>query len=66
MSHVRGFARFCYDFVVGDDWTVAVAVVISIGLTALVAHRGVPAWWCMPVAVTATLVWSLARATRRR
>ena len=65
MSYVRGFARFCYDFVVGDDWTIALAVVVAIGVTALLAHHGVPAWWCMPLAVTLSLIWSLARATRR-
>ena len=65
MSFVRGFARFCYDFVVGDDWTVALVVVVAIGLTALIAHRDLPAWWCMPVAVTGSLTWSLARAARR-
>jgi hypothetical protein len=65
MSRVRGFGRFCYEFVVGDDWTVAVAVVVAIGVTALIAHHGIPAWWCMPAAVAATLTWTLLRATRR-
>ncbi len=65
MKQVRGFAHFCYDFVVGDDWTVALIVVVAIALTALIAHRGVPAWWCMPAAVTGSLTWSLARAARR-
>jgi hypothetical protein len=66
MTYVRSFARFCYDFVVGDDWTVAVVVVAAIALTALLAHHGVAAWWCMPLAVTFSLVLSLGRAVRRR
>jgi hypothetical protein len=65
MRYIRGFAHFCYDFVVGDDWTVAVAVVVAITATWLLAHHGIPAWWMMPLAVTATLIGSLARATRR-
>jgi len=66
MSTVRGFGRFCYDFIVGDDWTVALAVVAGIALTALLAHHHVTAWWCMPSTVTVSLVWSLVRSTRRR
>jgi len=65
MSTVRSFGRFCYDFVVGDDWTAALVVVAAVGLTALLAHHGIGAWWCMPFAVTASLVLSLARAVRR-
>ena len=65
MSAARGFGRFCYEFVVGDDWTVALLVVAGIGLTAVLAHHGVAAWWCMPLVVTASLALSLVRATRR-
>ena len=58
--------RFCYDFVVGDDWTVALGVVVSLALTFMLAHAGVPAWWIMPVAVVVLLVLSLRRAVARR
>jgi hypothetical protein len=64
MSHVRTFGRFCYEFVVGDDWTVAVAMVIAVVATALVAHHDLAAWWLMPLAVAATLTWTVLRATR--
>jgi hypothetical protein len=66
MRYLRAFGRFCYDFVVGDDWTVVLVVVAGIALTALLAHHGVVAWWCMPVAVTASLALSLTRAIRHR
>lgn len=33
MRVVRGFARFWYDFIVGDDWKIAVAVVAAVALT---------------------------------
>ncbi len=65
MSRVRAFARFWYDFVVGDDWRVAVGVVAALGLTALLADRGVPTWWLLPLLVAAVLtasVWRVARA----
>jgi hypothetical protein len=65
VSRVRGFARFCYDFVVGDDWTVALGVVVALAVTAVLARTGVPAWWAMPAAVAVVLAGSVRRAVRR-
>jgi hypothetical protein len=56
---VRRFARFWWDFFVGDDWVAAVGVVAGLALTALLA-----AWWVLPLAVAAVLVATLVRATR--
>ncbi len=40
MAFVRGFGRFWYDFIVGDDWKIAAAVVSALGITAvLVANE---------------------------
>jgi hypothetical protein len=64
MSHVVAFLRFWYDFVVGDDWRVAAGVVVALAITAVLADRGVAAWWVMPVAVIVILFASLRRATR--
>lgn len=66
MTYLKAFALFFYDFVVGDDWRVAAAIAAALGLTALVVHAGVDAWWLMPLAVVLALGWSLRRATRRR
>jgi hypothetical protein len=30
---LRSFGRFWYDFIVGDDWKIAVGVVIALALT---------------------------------
>ena len=65
MSRVRRFGAFWWDFVVGDDWLVAAGVAAALGLTALLAHRDVAAWWVLPPAVVLVLVVSLRRATRR-
>jgi hypothetical protein len=64
MSRVRAFFAFLYDFVVGDDWRIAVGVVIAIGVTALISDTSVSAWWVLPAAVAVLLgasVWGVAR-----
>jgi hypothetical protein len=58
------FGRFWYDFLIGDDWTIALAAVVAVSVTALLAHQGVPAWWVMPLGVGAILALSIGRATR--
>jgi hypothetical protein len=64
MTRLRQFGRFWYDFVIGDDWTVAVAVVGALVVTALVAHNGKNWFWLLPVAVMCTLGASLRRLSR--
>jgi hypothetical protein len=67
MSRVTGFFKFLCDFVVGDDWRIAVAVVIAVVVTAILGHNGVRAWWLLPIVVAALLslsVWEAARAKR--
>jgi hypothetical protein len=64
MSHVRSFLRFWWNFVVGDDWRVAAGVALAIGLTKLLTHDGVNAWWLLPPAVVLLLAGSLRRAIR--
>ncbi len=63
-TKIRAFAMFWYDFVVGDDWTVALAVVVALALTAALSHANVTSWWVLPLAVTILLPVSLWRATR--
>ncbi len=62
---LRSFAMFWYDFLIGDDWRIALGVVIALAVTAVLVHAGVPAWWVLPVAVLALLGLSLLRASRR-
>jgi uncharacterized membrane protein len=61
---LRGFGRFWWNFVVGDDWLVAVLVVIAIVATAALAAAGVTAWWLLPLTVPVALLLSLRRAIR--
>jgi thiamine transporter ThiT len=66
MRWIRSFLAFWYDFIVGDDWTVAVGVVAALALTAALAHLAhLPAWWLLPLAAVALLAFSLRRAIRQ-
>jgi hypothetical protein len=58
------FGRFWYDFLIGDDWSVAAAVAIGLVVTALLHARGVPAWWLIPPLAVAAVGVSLRRANR--
>jgi hypothetical protein len=61
---IKRFGLFWYDFVVGDDWRIAVGVVITLGLTKILSQAGVPTWWFIPLAVALLAATSLRRATR--
>lgn len=61
---LRAFADFCYDFVVGEDWRVAVGVVVALTLTCGAATLSIPAWWVLPGAIMILLPWSLWRTAR--
>ena len=65
MTRVLALGQFLWDFVVGDDWRIAVGVAISLGVTALVAGAGAVAWWIVPVAVMLLLAFSVWRVARR-
>jgi hypothetical protein len=58
------FARFWWNFVVGDDWLVAAGVAIAIAAVAVLRHQHVAAWWVLPLAVLLVLYLSLRRAAR--
>lgn len=61
---LRGFAAFWWDFVVGDDWRVAVGVVLALAATAALVVAGLPAWWCTPAVVLVVLAYSVRRGVR--
>jgi hypothetical protein len=64
VRRIAALGRFWWEFVIGDDWRVAVGIGIAIGATAALADEGVVAWWLLPPAVIAVLYGSLRRATR--
>lgn len=62
MSRLAAFGRFLWDFVVGDDWRIAVGVVVALGVTALIAGTSIAAWWILPAVVAAFLALSVWHA----
>lgn len=64
MSRLRTFGRFWWDFVVGDDWRVAVGLALALGLTWLLERSNVSAWWLLPLAVGLLLTESVRREAR--
>jgi hypothetical protein len=65
LGWLEGFARFWYEFVVGDDWTVAAGVVVALAATYGLHKSALPAWWLLPLAASAVVVVSVARAAFR-
>ena len=61
-----GLGRFAYGFVVGDDWLVAVVMLLALVATGVMVANGVNAWWLVPaLAVTMTGVSLWRRAAPR-
>lgn len=65
VAKLRSFGLFWYDFVVGDDWQVAVGVAVALAITYGISRTSVPAWWIPPAAVALLLPISLWRVARR-
>jgi hypothetical protein len=64
MSRVRQLLKFLWDFVIGDDWRIALAVAVALLVTLVLSDSGVAAWWLLPLVVVAVLsasVWAVAR-----
>jgi hypothetical protein len=65
IARLRAFGAFWYDFIVGDDWRIALVVAAALAVTFGVSKTSIPAWWVLPAAVAIALPWSLWRARRR-
>jgi hypothetical protein len=63
-SKLKAFGAFWYDFLIGDDWRVAVGVVVALVVTYWVSRTAVASWWIMPAAVIVLLPMTVWRATR--
>ncbi len=67
MRRLREFGAFWYDFIVGDDWRVALTVAFALATTFVVNRlTGAALWWIVVAAVVAVLPLSIYWATRSR
>jgi hypothetical protein len=69
MRHVRAFALFWWDFIVGDDYRIALGVVVLLAATSLLSRAGMSVWWLLPAGVLVMLsvsVYTAARSSRQQ
>ena len=66
MRRLKSIGAFWYDFVVGDDWLIALGVVVGLAVTYWLSRTAVPAWWLLPLFLVLLLPFSLWRGSRRR
>lgn len=66
MAFARRFLAFWYDFLVGDDWVLAVGTVLLLAITALLVSGPAASlgWIVLPVGAILVLLVSLWRAVR--
>ena len=64
-SWIVGFGRFWYDFIIGDDWTVAAAVFAGLIVTGILNANNIVAWWLMPIIVVVVTGISVRRNAAR-
>jgi hypothetical protein len=64
VRRIRALLEFLWDFVVGDDWRIAAAVVVALAVTLIASQASFPVWWLLPLVVLGILglsVWDVAR-----
>ena len=64
MRALLAFGAFWYDFIVGDDWTIAAAVALTVVVLVLLGRAEIGAWWLLTVVVVLALGASIWRAAR--
>lgn len=64
MRYIKAFGQFWYDFIVGDDWKIAAAVVITLVVgTVLMLSNALPSSMLTPViAALVSLAFSVSLA----
>ena len=66
MNFLTRFGHFWYDFIVGDDWTIAGAVVVALLVTSALVRVQIAAWWLLPLVVLGFLGLSVFRVARNQ
>ena len=56
MRYLRGFGRFWFDFIVGDDWRIAAGIVSVLALGALALRAGLLSHGLLAVLVAVAMI----------
>jgi hypothetical protein len=62
LAVAAGVGRFIYGFIVGDDWVVALVMLLALAATGLLAAHQLSAWWLVPVLAIVMTGISLGRS----
>jgi thiol:disulfide interchange protein len=62
----RPFHVDWWDFIVGDDYRIALGVVVLLTATDLLSRSGANVWWLLPLGVVTMLAASVFSAARER
>ncbi|MCL5054309.1 hypothetical protein [Ferrimicrobium acidiphilum] len=65
LTQTQAFARFLWKFIIGEDITLAIGVVLGLVAVALLHYGRVASWWALPIVWIIALSVSLRRATRK-
>jgi uncharacterized membrane protein len=64
INGLKAFGEFWYDFIIGDDWTIAVGIVIAFFGTEWLKGSTGQSWYLLPLATALLVSNSLVRATK--
>lgn len=65
LTQTEAFGRFLWKFIVGDDITLAIGVVLGLVAVAILHSSGTASWWALPIAWIIALSVSLRRSTHK-
>jgi uncharacterized membrane protein len=64
INGLKAFGEFWYNFIIGDDWTIAVGIVIAFFGTEWLKGSTGQSWYLLPIATALLVSNSLVRATK--
>jgi len=64
INGIKAFGEFWYDFIIGDDWSIAVGIVLAFFGTEWLKGSTGQSWYLLPIATALLVSNSLVRATK--